>query len=232
MARELVVLSAGAARAVVLALQRRFEAQTGTTLRATFGAVGAMRELFDGGAACDAIVLSARLIDEMVQSGLLDPASRISLGRVRTGVAVRAGEPLPQIDDADALRRSFLAAEQFFLPDPERATAGIHCADVLRRLGILETLRPRLRPHPSGAIAMAELARTFGSAIGCTQVTEILYTPGVTLVGPLPDGFDLATEYAAAVPMRSGNHALAGELLAALGGDATLAARRAGGFEF
>jgi molybdate transport system substrate-binding protein len=34
-------------------------------------------------------------------------------------------------------------------------------------------------------------------------VTEILGTSGVTLVGPLPDGYELATVYAAAVAARA-----------------------------
>ena len=58
----------------------------------------------------------------------------------------------------------------------------------------------RLRPYPNGATAMRALAgarRT--SPIGCTQVTEILNTPGVALVGPLPKQFELATVYTAGV---------------------------------
>jgi hypothetical protein len=34
-------------------------------------------------------------------------------------------------------------------------------------------------------------------ALGCTQVTEILYTPGLALAGPLPEPFGLSTVYAA-----------------------------------
>ena len=51
------------------------------------------------------------------------------------------------------------------------------------------------------ATAMRELAAAKGARpIGCTQVTEILNTPGVTLVGPLPEGCALATIYTGAVP--------------------------------
>ena len=45
------------------------------------------------------------------------------------------------------------------------------------------------------ALAQSRAARP----IGCTQVTEILSTPGVTLVGPLPKEFELATVYTAGV---------------------------------
>jgi molybdate transport system substrate-binding protein len=79
---------------------------------------------------------------------------------------------------------------------------------------------------------MRELAAsTEPQPIGCTQVTEILYTPGVALVGDLPAGFELKTEYAAAVASRAREPELARQFVARLGSDATLALRRARGFE-
>ena len=52
----------------------------------------------------------------------------------------------------------------------------------------------------NGATAMRELAGAGDAgAIGCTQATEIRYTPGLALVGALPAPFALATVYSAAV---------------------------------
>src|SRR5205085_2131101 len=48
-----------------------------------------------------------------------------------------------------------------------------------------------------GATAMAAMAKAGGHPIGCTQATEILATPGVRLVAPLPAGFSLETVYTA-----------------------------------
>jgi molybdate transport system substrate-binding protein len=131
------------------------------------------------------------------------------------------------------LKQALLAASALHLPDPEPATAGIHCVDVLRRLAILPEMQPRLRPFPNGATAMAELARSGDrAALGCTQVTEILYTEGVDLVGLLPAGFGLSTEYTAAVATRARAPALARSFVRRLAGAATAATRRNGGFEF
>jgi molybdate transport system substrate-binding protein len=41
------------------------------------------------------------------------------------------------------------------------------------------------------------------TAIGCTQSTEILNTPGVVLCGALPPGYELATIYSAGVTSQS-----------------------------
>lgn len=229
MPADLHVLSAGAARGVLLSLQPRL---ADVTLHASFGAVGAMRERWRGGAPCDVIVLTATLIDEMAGAGEVDAATRTSVGIVRTGVAVRTGDPLPPIGDADGLRAAMLACSGLYLPDPQRATAGIHCVDVLRRLAILDALQPRLRAHANGAEAMAALARAAEqSPLGCTQVSEILYTPGVSLAGPLPGGFGLATEYVAAVTRRAGDRGAAARLVAFLGGEQTRRDRREAGFE-
>ena len=88
-----------------------------------------------------------------------------------------------------------LAADVIYFPDPKQATAGIHFAKVLERLGIAHDVAARLQPHPNGATAMRELSQSRDARpIVCTQVTEILATPGVTLVGPLPKGFELMGE--------------------------------------
>ena len=57
----------------------------------------------------------------------------------------------------------------------------------------------RLRMFANGATAMRELAGADDGAIGCTQATEIRYTPGLALVGALPPPFALATVYGAAI---------------------------------
>ena len=67
-------------------------------------------------------------------------------------------------------------------------------------------------------------------AIGCTQVTEILYTPGVVLVAPLPAPFALATVYSVAVSADSMASAPARAFAALLTGDAAIGLRRSAGF--
>ena len=77
---------------------------------------------------------------------------------MRTGVAVRSGESQPDVSTPEALKAALLAADGIYFPDPQRATAGIHFANVLRELGIHDTLQPRFRTFPNGATSMRELA--------------------------------------------------------------------------
>ncbi len=79
---------------------------------------------------------------------------------------------------------------------------------------------------------MRELAASTDDVpIGCTQVTEILYTDGVRLAGVLPSEFELATGYTAAVAARSADPERARRLVALLSGEGSRDLRRAGGFE-
>lgn len=226
------LLSAGAAQGLVRAIEPAFAAESGVALSAHFGAVGAMQQRFDAGEPCDVIVLTAALIEALAARGLVRGDSRAKLGRVRTGIAVRTRDASPDVSNADALLAALLAADAIFVPDTERSTAGQHVAKVLRQLGIDATVRDRLREFPNGATAMRELAAsTSARPIGCTQHTEILYTPGVRLVAPLPQRFELATEYVAAVTSRAADAALAALLVHALAGAESQALRTAGGFE-
>jgi molybdate transport system substrate-binding protein len=151
---------------------------------------------------------------------------------VRTGVAVRAGDPVPHVHGADGLRAALRGADTIFFPDPQRATAGIHFARVLEQLGIAADVAARLSTHPNGATAMAALAKAAGERpIGVTQITEILNTPGVALVGPLPQEFELATVYTAAVCARAAAPEAARRLVALLAGEAQRALRGRAGFE-
>lgn len=230
---DLHILSGGAAQGVVKALQPAFEARTGARLNGTFGAVGLMKEKLLAGAPCDVLILTAALIDELAASGHAVAGSTVALGRVRTGVAVRAGDPQPDVSNPESLKACLLQARGIYFPDPERATAGIHFVNVLRKLGIYSRVENVLRPYPNGATAMQHLAESNESGlVGCTQVTEILYTPNISLVGPLPKEFELATVYSAAVCTKSAHPEVAGELVALLGAEASRDVRAKGGFEF
>jgi molybdate transport system substrate-binding protein len=229
---ELHILSGGAAQGVVSGLEQDFLRQTGARLQATFGAVGMMKEKLLGGAPCDVLILTQALIDELERTGRVEPGSAAALGRVKTGVAVKAGEAQPDVASADGLRAALLAARAIYFPDPQKATAGIHFINVVKKLGILAEVEAALRPFPNGATAMAQMAQADEPGLlGCTQVTEILYTPGVTLVAPLPAEFELATIYTAALSTRADQPELARQLIAALAGDASRALRERGGFE-
>jgi len=223
---KLRFVSAGAAHSIVTALA----AARSIDVEGSFGAVGAMRDKFLAGEACDIVILTGAQIAELAAANRVLGDTAADMGRVATSIAVRAGEMPPQVADAASLAAALCACDAIYFPDPAKATAGIHFAAVLGKLGIGEEVAARLRTFPNGATAMRELARSAGRAIGCTQATEILATPGVTLVAPLPGGLDLETVYAAAVTSASTQRDAARHFVGLLTGEGSRGQRAAAGF--
>lgn len=225
------LLSGGAAQGLVRQLQAPFEASSGLRLNGTFGAVGAMKQSFLDGSPCDVLILTQALIEGLVQSGQVQAGSARHLGVVKTGIAVKAGTAWPQVDTADALKRALQQATGIYFPDPQLATAGIHFMKVLNQLGIADEVAARLKPYPNGATAMKAMAACDDpQVIGCTQVTEILITPGVDLVADLPAAFELATVYTAGVCSASAHPQAAQQCIDLLVSPAHGAMRQQGGF--
>ena len=225
------LLGAGASAGLVADLRAGFTAATGAEIAAFFGAAGLIRAKVLAGDACDVVILTGDFLDELGGRGLLaGPA--VPIGLVRTGIAVPTGHPVPDIATSEALRAALLAARGVYVPDPQISTAGIHFMRVLRDLGIAPAVAPHLRAFPNGATAMRNLAEAAeANAIGCTQITEITYTPGLAVAGALPEALGLATVYAAAVRAGTAQPAAAQALVARLTGPSSRDLRRAGGFE-
>jgi molybdate transport system substrate-binding protein len=223
---RLAFISAGAAQSLV----ERVAQASGIEASGSFGAVGAMLEKLDAGAPADVVILTRKQVDALASQGRVRAETVADLGRVATAVAVRAGEPVPDVASGPALRAALLAADAIFFPDPAKATAGIHFEKVLESLGIRGEVAGRIRNFPNGATSMREMAAAAGRPIGCTQATEILATPGVRLVAPLPPGFDLETVYTAAVSSQAADRRTAAEFVARVTGEATRAQRVEAGF--
>jgi molybdate transport system substrate-binding protein len=229
---SLHILSGGAAQGLVSQLEGSFFSESGRGVNGTYGAVGLMRDKLLAGEPCDVLILTQALIDQLTASGHVRAGSARPLGVVKTGLAVKSGETLPQVDSPAALKAALLAATGIYFPDPQKATAGIHFMNVLKGLGIDAELAPRLRVFPNGATAMREMAQVKGSGlIGCTQKTEILYTQGVQWVGLLPKEYELATVYTAAVCTQTEQPQAAAMLIDMLAGARAAELRRSGGFE-
>jgi molybdate transport system substrate-binding protein len=232
-AAGLAFLSAGAAQGLVEALRAAFEADSGWSMQGRFGAVGAMKEALLGGAEpCDLFISTDVMVRQLIQTGQLAAGSAVPIGLVPTGVAVRAGDAAPVVNTPEALRAAVEKASALYFPDPERATAGIHFARVIEQLGLTALTRPRWKCFPNGATAMREMA-TSGppGALGCTQWTEILITPGVQAVALLPEPLGLSTMYTAAVSARAQQPEAAQRFARQLGDAAHGALRERCGFQ-
>ncbi|MEA2940269.1 MAG: molybdate transport system substrate-binding protein [Bradyrhizobium sp.] len=211
---SLKILSGGAAQGLVASVAAKFKATTGLDIVGEFGAVGAMADKLRAGTEADIVVLTAAMIATLARENRVVAASVADIGVVETAIAIRAGDPPVSVRDAAELRKAFLAADAIYVPDTKASTAGIHVAKILQQLGIADEVAACLKIFPNGATAMRNLAAsTAARPIGCTQSTEIIGTPGVTLSGALPKGCELSTVYTAAVATQAANAKHARDLI-------------------
>ena len=194
---NLRILSGGAANGLVTALTASFTQTTGLGVTGDFGAVGGMRDRVVKGEAVDLIILTRAIVDQLAASGHITGSTVADLGQVVTGIAVRGGAPLPEVSTEEALRSVLLNADGIYFPDPIKATAGIHFANVMTALGIADQVTGRLHTFPNGQTAMAAMAACGDSnPIGAPRSQKFstrqaypmraICPPGMALSPPIP----------------------------------------------
>ena len=231
MAGELNVLCAGAVKGLVLALQSGFERASGVRLHATFGAVGAMRDVLRSGAPCDVFIATDAMIGRCRRAASCAPRrSARSAACRRRSRSRRRRRRRRSTAPSRSRPPSSLAARSTSPTRPcrppartsPRSSSGSPSATRSRRAcACSPTARSRCASSPAPTIA----------AIGCTQATEIRYTPGLALVGALPPPFALATVYSAAVAAGARDDEGALRFIDLLAGASSADLRRAGGFD-
>lgn len=142
------------------------------------------------------VVLTPAGIDELAKAGKV--STGVDLARVGIGVMVKAGAPRPDISTVDALKRTLLAAKSVAYIDPASGgSSGIYLARLWERLGIADALKPKAKLKQGGAVA--DLIVSGDAEIGFQQASEIIASPGVTLIGQLPEEIQNYTVYSGAI---------------------------------
>lgn len=224
------VISTGAVEDPLRALAAAFTEATGRAVALNTGNGGQVAARVRAGEAFDLVSNAAGALEGLIADGLLDGATRAELGRMRLGLAIRAGAPVPDIGTPEALRATLLAAPSIAHSDAAAgATSGRHILGLLDRLGIAGAVEARRLPFARGLSAVEAVAAG-RAALVMTQISEIIVVPGAMLVGPLPESLQLVTRYGAAIPRNAADTAGGRALLAALTGPAGRARFEAAGF--
>ena len=189
-----------------------FEAKTGRSVKATFGAVVKTKEQIVRGDAFDVPLVEVPYDAEVMNSGNVVNSSATPLVSVSIGVAVRKGAPHPDISSADAVKLMLLAAKSIAFPDPSNgAAAGISVNEALKKLGIAEQLQPKIKLAQGGARAMA-LVSSGEAEIGMTFLPGMT-NPGIDVIGALPRDVSPPTVVIGFVSAKAKDPATAKQLL-------------------
>jgi molybdate transport system substrate-binding protein len=229
-AAEITLIAPGGIRAALEDLIPKFEAQSGHTVKATYGSGGGTKAQVIKGDPFDVPVVQLPL-EPVIASGQVVPASETPLAHVEVGIAVRTGQPKPDISTADKVKQLLLDAKYIAFPNAAGgAAAGASFEQTLRKLGIADVMKPKIKPAQGGRGAMLLLAK--GEIdIGLTFISEIITEPGVEPVGPLPRAISTPTELIGFVSAHTKEPEAAKALLAFLSGPAAAAVYKARGME-
>lgn len=196
MSAEIKVLTAGAMKSVVLALQAGFEAASGHRLVVDNDTAGGLVKRIEAGEAFDMAIITPAAIDGLIGKGKIVAGSRAAVAKVGVGIAVKEGAPKPDLSSVEAFKRALLAARTVTYIDPASGgSSGIYVAGLLNKLGIADDIKPKERLQAGGYVA--EKVAKGEAEIAIHQISEILPVKGVTLAGPLPEEIQNYTVYAA-----------------------------------
>jgi molybdate transport system substrate-binding protein len=200
-AADIRVYCTGAPSVAAKTVAADFAKTTGDHFSFTVGQPATIvRDLATGDKA-DVVIVPVPVAAKLAGSGTLRAGSAVDLARVGIGVVVRAGAPAPDIANDAAIRKLIRDAHSLVYPDPTSGggSAGRAIAQMIDRMGLTETVRPKLTRIAAigGGVALVADGK---AEVGFFNISEVLPIPGVTLVGPLPADLQSYIVFAGAIP--------------------------------
>jgi molybdate transport system substrate-binding protein len=175
------VLSTLALKGAVESLAARYLAATAIRIDADFApTVGLLKRLREGEKA-DVLILTREGLDELIAEGAVVASTRVDLARSYVGLAVKAGQPHPDIATEAAFKKTLLLARS--IAYSRIGASGIYFAELIQRLGIAAEINARAT-ITSGFTA--ERLVTGEAEIAVQQLSELKQVAGIELVGPIP----------------------------------------------
>jgi molybdate transport system substrate-binding protein len=229
-AAEVRVLSLPPLRSALSELVPQYQQASGHKVTITYGTPPQLIDRLQASDAADLVIMTPDALAGLQQQNKLEAGTVRDFAKVGMGVLSRKGVSKPYIGSVDGFKRALIASKSIAYIDPASgAPGGIYLAQLFERLGIAADLKPKTKHFgPSGA----EAAVASGEVeLGLSQITVILASPGVELVGHLPTEIQNYLHFAAAVVQGTPRAAEAKGLMEFIASPSAVAAMRAKGFE-
>jgi len=197
-AAEIKVWTARALATVLAEIGPQFERTTGHNLNVYSGLSTDFVRRANAGEPFDVLISGSGPVDSWIKEGKIIAATRTGIARSGIGVEVRAGARKPDISSVEAFKRALLEAKSIAYL---RVGSGIYLAGLLERLGIADAIKSKVTRPESDLVS--ELVAKGEVELGMVVITQILTTPGVELVGPLPPEIQSYVVFTAGVSANS-----------------------------
>jgi len=199
-AAEVRLIAVGGAKAGLDKIIADFTKATGNEVKFTVGSPPVVSQKLAAGESFDVVVQSAPAMDDYAKIGGVKAETRVPVARVGIGMAVRQGDPVPNISTVDTFKRTLLAAGSIGVTDPAMPNAsGILAQNILTRSGMIDAIRFKVKivglDPGQEQIAKGEID------LGLFNVSEI--RSSVKYAGPVPEPLQQYTNYEAAVTTKA-----------------------------
>jgi molybdate transport system substrate-binding protein len=220
-------ISSMATRQVLADLVAMYERASGAKVAIeAVGGVDAAKRV-RAGERFDVAILASNVIDQLVAEGHALPGSRVDLVRSGVAIAVRAGAPRPDIGSEGAVREAVRRARSVSY---STGPSGDYLAKLFERWGIADEIASRL-VKPAPGIPVGKLMAEGSVELGFQQLSELMFLPGIEVVGPLPPAIQHVTTFSGAACATSSRADEARRLLAFMASAKTADVKRRNGME-
>src|SRR3569832_1078539 len=176
------VLSTLALAGAVRALAEKYKAISGAHIDADIAPTVRVLERLKDGETADVLILTDEGLAGLIAARSVVAESRVDLARSWVGLAVKAGEPHPDISTEASLRATLLAAHS--VAYSRLGASGIFFAQLIVKMGIEKEINARASVSPMGFTA--ERIVTGEADVAIQQLSELKQVKGIEVVGPLP----------------------------------------------
>jgi molybdate transport system substrate-binding protein len=227
-AAEVKILTAGAMKAVVLAIVPEFEKQTGHKAVVDNDTAGGLLKRIDGGETFDLAIITPGAIKELATKGKV--AGGTNVARVGVGVVVKEGAAVPDISSVEAFKTALKAAKSVAYIDPASGgSSGVYLEKLFEKMGIADQIKPKAKLKKGGYVA--DLIVSGEAELGVHQISEIVPVKEVVLIGPLPKEIQNTTTYAAGLGAHAKDKDAAAAFIKYLSGPDAAAVLRSKGMD-
>ncbi len=226
-AAEIKVICIPAWKASFEPLLQQFERDSGHKVTVHYAIFPDQQQQIEAGD-FDVALFAAPQVEDLIKQKRIVAGSSVNIVRTSIGVAVKTGAAKPDIHDEAAFKRTLLTAKS--ITYTKQSQTGVYLTRQLESIGVMDAIKDKLILQPGGAMTTPAVAR--GEAeLGIVLVSDIVGTPGVDLVGPLPQSLQNYVTQTAAVGAAAKQPEAAAAFVKYLASPAAGAVFKAKGFE-
>jgi molybdate transport system substrate-binding protein len=172
-----------------------YRQQTHEQVSLVFDPSPIVKKRIEVGEAADVVIVQPDFAEDLTKSGKASAGERPIIAHVGVGLGNRKDSPAYDISTVEKLKNTLLGADLLVF---NRVKSGEAFANTLERLGIAETLKPKIvRTTPNGIFE--PVLKGNGNDMVAGTIPLIATTPGIKLLGPLPGDLQSTLTYTAVV---------------------------------